>query len=152
MHARYLMLAVAAILMTPTGASTQEINGIITPTPPEGERATPLVSQTLDSSRGTVQRAVDEMKTHIDDLLSEPLGPDVDRSLSEEVMSFQNLEIELAELTMTYATDPELRRMAKNNIDAFVAQLATMREWQMSRRAHPQPTTPPAASSPDAKP
>jgi hypothetical protein len=146
MRARTLMLAAAAVLMAPTGASTQEA----TPRPPEGERATPLLSQTLDSDRATVQRTINELKAHTDAILSQPIGLDIDRSLSDEIISFQQLEIDLAQFTMTYATDPELRRLAARNIEVATSRISTMRDWQVNRQILQQQIT--SATAPAAKP
>jgi hypothetical protein len=148
MIARTPTLAVVVMLMIPTGASTQEV----APKPPQGERATPTLNQTLDSDRAAAQRTIGELKIHIDSLLSDPIGLDIDRSLSDVALRFQHLEIDLAQFTISSATDPELRRLAARNIDASTERISITRDWQIHREILQQQITSPTTSTPTAKP
>jgi uncharacterized protein (DUF305 family) len=136
---RLLILAIP-LLTGATGASSQQID---TPKPPEGEQATPMLIQTLGNDQNEIQKEIDGLKSHFATLLAEPVGQDVDRSLSQKLMEFQDIQIDMAQLILAYATDPELRRLAAATIEIATTRITAMRDWQVNQKILQQQITSP---------
>jgi hypothetical protein len=138
---RYLAGIAAAGLTAATGAAAQSVT---TPSPPKGEQATPLLLQAVGNQQSEVQQALEILRTHVEDLLAEPISEDIDLSLSQKMMAFNHIEIDMSQLVLAYASDPSLRRLAAVNIEVATQRISSARDWQVRQKMLRQQTTPAA--------
>jgi hypothetical protein len=140
-YSRYFAGIAAAAWITATGAAAENLTA---PAPPKVESAPMAVPDPGD--RAQVEKALEILRAHVDDLLAVPVPRDVDRMLSAKMMAFGHIEIEMAAVIMTYATDVELRRLAAAGVDLATQRIISARDWQTNQQILQQQL------APDAKP
>ncbi len=141
MTARNSLLIACLALTAATGAWAQPLS---TPRPPAGEQATPMLLQALtNNDRKRMLDALDVMRTEAERVLSRTVEGDNDQALSDQLIGFYHLEIDMAQLVLAYATDPELRRLASSNIEVATARINSTRDWQVTRKILQQQITGP---------
>lgn len=138
------MIVLASLLLSSTAFAQMVPSSDPQQATPPGERTTAPLNQALMSDRDRLQSELNEMFRDLTRRLGEPLGPDVDRSLSDKIMVLQHLEIDMAQFVMRYATDPELRRLATRHVEGTAARLSAVRSWQVNRQILQQQTSPAA--------
>jgi uncharacterized protein (DUF305 family) len=80
---------------------------------------------------------INEALRRLAEVISRPPSGDLDGDLADKIIAFHQTSIDVAQVILSSATDPQLRTLASANINQEAASIASIRTWIENRVDNP---------------
>jgi uncharacterized protein (DUF305 family) len=109
------------------------------PAPNQSAEADVVASEAFGADSQVALDQIDQALRRLADVIKQPPSDDFDGDLADKIIAFHQTSIDVAQVILSTARDPQLRALAADNINQEAAAIANIRTWIENRVQAPDP-------------